>query len=186
MIKIHRTAEVSSKSKIGTNTKIWHQVQIREGVKIGEHCIIGKGVYIDCGVTIGNNVKIQNYSSIYSNAEIEDGVFIGPYVCLTNDKNPRAINPDSTLKDDSDWVAGMTLIKKGASVGAGSIILPNVTIGEFALIGAGSVVSKNIPDYALVFGIPAKIKGYVCKCGTILTRKKILPKNKICKNCLKI
>lgn len=182
---IHKTADVSQKIKIGKGTKIWHQAQIREGTKVGNNCIIGKGVYIDCGTAIGNNVKIQNYSSIYQHAVIEDGVFIGPYVCLTNDKNPRAITSDGKLKLESDWKIGTTLIKKGSSIGAGSIILPDVTIGEFAMIGAGSVVSKNVPDHTLVFGVPAKIKGYVCKCGMVITRKKIKPKKIVCKNCSK-
>lgn len=184
MIKIHCSADVSPKSKIGSNTKIWHQAQIREGAKIGDNCIIGKGVYIDHNVVIGSNVKIQNYSSIYSKAIIEDGVFIGPYTCITNDKNPRAINPDESLKSDLDWVIGETIIKKGASIGAGSIILPNIVIGEFALIGAGSVISKNITDHALVFGVPARIKGYVCRCGGIITKKKIKPRKLTCKKCL--
>lgn len=162
---IHETADVSNKANIGKNTKIWHQAQVRENVKIGENCIIGKNVYIDFGVEIGDNVKIQNNSSIYHGSKIEDGVFIGPHVILTNDKTPRAINPDGTLKTDHDWEEGKTLIKKGASIGAGSIILPDTTIGEFAMIGAGSVVTKDVPDYCLTYGNPAEIKGKVCKCG---------------------
>lgn len=156
MIKIHPTAEVSLKAKIGQGTLIWHQAQVREGVVIGKNCILGKGVYIDFDVKIGNNVKIQNYVSVYHGATIEDGVFLGPYVCITNDKYPRAINPNGSLKKESDWEVGKTLIKQGASLGAGSIILPGITIGKWAMVGAGSVVTKDIPDFGLVYGSPAK------------------------------
>lgn len=162
---IHPTAEVSNEAKIGNNTKIWHQCQIREKVVVGENCILGKNVYIDHGIRIGNNVKIQNNSSIYNGSEIEDGVFIGPHVCLTNDKTPRAITKDGKLKEDNDWETGNILIKKGASIGAGSVILPGIVIGEFAMIGSGSVVTKDVPDYALVYGNPAKLEGYVDKSG---------------------
>lgn len=166
----HQTAEVSHESIIGKNTKIWHYAQIRQGVHIGENCILGKSVYVDLDVCIGSNVKIQNRASIYHGATIEDGVFIGPHVVLTNDKNPRAIDENDNLKSDADWVAGKIVIKKGASIGAGSIILPDVTIGEYAMIGAGSVVTKNVPDYALVYGNPACIHGKVDKRGNIVER----------------
>ena len=117
------------------------------------------------GCKICSNVKIQNNCSIYHGSEIEDGVFIGPHVCLTNDKAPRAITGDGALKEDKDWKVDKTLVKKGASIGAGSVLLPGIMIGEFAMIGAGSVVTKNVPDYALVYGNPAKIEGYVDKSG---------------------
>ena len=162
---IHPTAEVSNRAKIGNNTKVWHQCQIREKAVIGDNCILGKNVYIDHSVRIGNNVKVQNNSSIYHGSEIEDGVFIGPHVCLTNDKNPRAINEDEALKGNDDWEAGKILIKKGASIGACSVILPNVAIGQFAMVGAGSVVTKDVPDFGLVYGNPAKLHGYVDKKG---------------------
>ncbi len=161
----HPTAEISKKAKIGSNTKIWHQCHVRENATIGKNCILGKNVYIDHDVEIGNNVKIQNNSSIYFNAKLEDGVFIGPHVCLTNDKNPRAITKKGSLKTASNWNAGKILIKKGASIGACSVILPNITIGKFAMIGAGSAVTKDVLDYALVYGNPAEFKGYVCACG---------------------
>jgi UDP-2-acetamido-3-amino-2,3-dideoxy-glucuronate N-acetyltransferase len=158
-------AIISKDAEIGKNTKIWHFTQIRENAKIGDNCIIGKNVYIDSGVKIRNNVKIQNNSSIYHGSEIEDGVFIGPHVCLTNDKLPRAITEDGKLKTEKDWKVGKILVKKGASIGAGSIILPDVTIGEFAMVGAGSVVTKDVPDYGLVYGNPAKPQGKVDKSG---------------------
>ncbi len=167
----HPTAEVSDKAKIGENTKIWHYVQVREGAQIGENCILGKGVYIDFDVKIGNNVKIQNGVDIYHGVTIEDGVFIGPHVCFTNDKNPRAIDERGKLKGTDDWMMGKTLIKKGASIGAATVILPNVTIGEYAMIGAGSVVTKDVPDYGLVFGNPAILRGKVDKKGNIIEKK---------------
>ena len=162
---IHPTAEVSNEAKIGNNTKVWRQSQIREKAVNGEKCILGKGVYIDHDVKIGDNVKIQNNCSIYYGSEIEDGVFIGPNVCLTNDKIPRAITEDGRLKENKDWNVDKIIVKKGASIGAGSVILPSIVIGEFAMVGSGSVVTKNIPDYALVYGNPAKLEGYVDKSG---------------------
>ena len=162
---IHKTASVSKEAKIGSKTKIWNYAQIREGVVIGNNCIISSYVYIDFNVRIGNNVKIQNRVSIYHGVTLEDGVFVGPHVCFTNDKLPRAVNPDLSLKNAEDWKVLKTLVKKGASIGAHSVILPGITIGEWAMIGSGSVVTKDVPDHALVFGNPARIKGFVCKCG---------------------
>lgn len=185
MAKIHPSAEVSKSATIGPGTIIWHQAQIREDAKIGKNCIIGKGVYIDRRVIIGDNVKIENYSSLYHKTIIENGVFIGPYVCLTNDKFPRAITPEGVLKKDHHWTPGTIIIRRGASLGAGTILLPDVEIGEFALIGAGSLVTKNIPAYALAFGAPATIKGFVCACGNILTKKVVKQKTITCKVCRK-
>lgn len=157
----HATAEVSAKADIGAGTKIWNYAQVREGVKLGSECIVGKNVYIDFDVRIGSRCKIQNNCSIYHGAELEDGVFVGPHVILTNDKKPRAIAPDGSLKGNSDWVVGPIRICYGAALGAGSIILPNVTVGRFALVGAGSVVTRDVPDYALVAGNPAQVIGWV-------------------------
>lgn len=162
---IHETADVSEEAKIGKNVKIWHQCHIRENAVIGNNCILSKNVYIDHDVKIGSNCKIQNNVSIYFDSTIEDGVFIGPHVCLTNDKTPRAITKEGKLKQSCNWEANKILIKKGASVGAGSVVLPGITIGEFAMVGAGSVVTKDVPSHVLVYGNPAKLKGYVCKCG---------------------
>lgn len=162
---IHETAFVSDKARIGEGTKIWHLAQVRENAIIGENCIIGKNSYIGAGVKIGSNVKIQNNCSIYEGAIIGDGVFIGPHVVLTNDRNPRAINPNGTLKSPDDWHVGKILVQKGSSIGACSVIVTDVTIGEFAMVGAGSVVTKDIPPYALAYGNSAQFRGYVCKCG---------------------
>lgn len=168
MIRIHPTAEISPNAIIGDGTSIWHHSQVRENSIIGKNCIIGKGVYIDQGVHIGENVKIQNYVSVYHGVTIEDGVFIGPHVCFTNDLFPRAINPDGSLKSEDDWILRLTFVKRGASLGANSTIRCGITIGSWALIGCGTVVTKSVPDYGLVWGNPGQLKGFVCPCGTRL------------------
>jgi acetyltransferase-like isoleucine patch superfamily enzyme len=184
-IRIHPTAEVSEKANIGDGTSIWHQCQIREGANIGEKCILGRGVYVDAGVSIGNHVKIQNYVSVYHGVSLEDGVFVGPHVCFTNDMRPRAINPDGSLKAADDWVLSPTRVKRGAALGANSTIRCGVTIGEWAMIGSGSVVTKNIPDYGLAVGNPARLVGYVCACGEKLIQVESTPDYKImaCPKC---
>ena len=160
---IHPTAEVDKNAKIGKGTKIWHQAQVRENVKIGKNCNIGKGVYIDKGVKIGNNVKIQNYVSVYYGVIIEDDAFIGPSVTFTNDKYPR-----SWIWDESRVCK--TYIKKGASIGANATVVCDVTVGEYAMIGAGSVVTRDVPRQGLVQGNPAKLIGFVCVCGKRLDK----------------
>jgi UDP-2-acetamido-3-amino-2,3-dideoxy-glucuronate N-acetyltransferase len=163
--RIHATAEVSPKAQIGAGCRIWHYVQIREGAVLGENCIVGKDVYIDFDVKVGNNVKIQNGSYLYHGLTVADGVFIGPRVVFTNDTYPRAISPDGTLKGNDDWDVGPITIGYGASIGTGAIIIPNVSVGKFALVAAGAVVTRSVPDHGLVVGIPARLVGYVCKCG---------------------
>jgi acetyltransferase-like isoleucine patch superfamily enzyme len=179
--KIHPTAEVSDKAKIGDNTQVWNLSQVREEAILGENCVLGKNVYIDFGVQIGNKVKIQNNSSIFHGAVIKDGVFIGPHVVLTNDKNPRSVNPDMSLKGNDDWIEAGVIIEEGASIGACSVITPGVKIGRFAMIGSGSVVTKDVPDFALVYGNPARIQGHVCECG----QKVFENDNYFCLNCKK-
>lgn len=170
-VVIHTTAEVSPKAQIGSGTRIWHFVQVREGAVIGENCIIGKDVYVDFDVKIGNNVKIQNGALIYHGVSLEDGVFVGPQACFTNDRIPRAITPDGHLKGADDWDVGPTRVKYGASIGAASVVLPDVTIGRFALVGAGAVVTRSVPDHGLVVGNPARLVGYVCRCGRKMERQ---------------
>ena len=164
-VRIHPTAEVSSEAEIGAGSSVWHQAQVREGVRLGCNCIVGKGAYIDFGVQIGDSVKIQNYVSIYHGVTIEDGVFVGPHVCFTNDKQPRAVNPDGSLKAADDWVLSETLVQGGAAIGANSTIVCGTTIGRWAMVGAGSVVARDVPDYGLVWGNPARLRGFVCPCG---------------------
>jgi UDP-2-acetamido-3-amino-2,3-dideoxy-glucuronate N-acetyltransferase len=167
---IHETAEVSPSAQIGSGTKIWHQAQVREGAVIGKNCIIGKDVYIDFDVVVGDNVKIQNNAVIYHGVTLEDGVFVGPHACLTNDRFPRAIRPDGRIKREHDWTVERILVHYGASIGAGAILIPPVTIGRFAMVAAASVVTKNVPDYGLAIGVPAYVVGYVCPCGHRLVK----------------
>lgn len=164
-IRIHPTADVSEDAKIGAGTSIWHQAQVREDVRLGQNCIIGKGVYLDFGVTIGDNVKIQNYVSVFHGVSLEDGVFVGPHVCFTNDLLPRAINPDGSLKAGDDWELSKTLIRYGAGLGANSTIRCGVTVGKWAIVGAGSVVTRDVPDYGLVWGNPARLHRFVAPNG---------------------
>ncbi len=166
---VHPTAEVSPDAHIGAGTRIWRQAHVQEHAEIGENCNIGKGVYIGEHVHIGSNVKIQNHVSVFEGVTLEDGVFVGPHVCFTNDMLPRAITPDGKLKSMNDWVITPTLVKYGASIGAGSIIICGIAIGEFALIGAGAVVTRDVPPHALVFGNPARHHGYVCYCARRLS-----------------
>jgi len=130
-VYIHPTSDVSEKANIGEGTKIWQHCQVRENVRIGSNCILSKGVYIDADVSIGNNVKIQNGISVYHGVTLEDGVFCGPHCVFTNDKRPRSINPDGSLKGGDDWVVSETLVKSGASIGAHATIVCGNTIGHW-------------------------------------------------------
>ncbi|HEU5383099.1 MAG TPA: acyltransferase [Ktedonobacteraceae bacterium] len=164
-VYVHPEAEVAPGASVGTGTRIWRQAHVREHAVLGEHCNIGKGVYIDAHVCIGSNVKIQNHVSVFEGVTLEDGVFVGPHVCFTNDLFPRAITREGKLKSADDWTITPTLVKYGASLGAGSVIRCGITIGEFALVGAGSVVTRDVPAHALVLGNPARQRGYVCHCA---------------------
>ena len=177
---IHPTAIVEENVEIGEKTKIWHFAHIRERASLGQNCNIGKSVYIDQNVQIGDNVKIQNFVSLYNGATIENDVFIGPAVTFTNDLFPRS----QTWNQEK---ISPTLVKKGASIGANSTIICGTIIGEYAMIGAGSVVTKDIPNFALAYGNPAKIKGIVCYCGTKLTNKTspLTQKELLCPKCKK-
>ena len=152
---VHETAEVHKDAAVPESTQVWHFAQIREGVVIGEQCVIGRGVYIGPGVVIGNNCKIQNNALIYEPARLEDGVFVGPGVILTNDKNPRATNEDGSLKGRADWDPVGVVLKDGASIGAGAICVAPVTVGAGAMVGAGSVVTKDVEAQSTVAGNPA-------------------------------
>jgi UDP-2-acetamido-3-amino-2,3-dideoxy-glucuronate N-acetyltransferase len=164
-VTIHPTADVADGAEVGPGTRVWHQAQIREGASVGAECILGKGAYVDAGVRIGDRCKLQNGAYVFHGFELEDGVFLGPGAMLLNDKSPRAINADGTLKSDADWTASKGLIKHGASIGGGAMVLPGVTVGRFAMVGTGSVVTKDVPDHGLVYGSPARLKGFACECG---------------------
>jgi UDP-2-acetamido-3-amino-2,3-dideoxy-glucuronate N-acetyltransferase len=159
---VHPTAEASDKAVIGEGTKIWNHAQVREGSTIGSECIISKDVYVDTGVVIGDRVKIQNRVNLYKGVVVEDDVFLGPSMTFTNDMYPRAFNVN--------WQITPTLVKKGASIGANATIVCGVTIGEYALIASGSVVTKDVPPFTLVAGSPARVMGKVCKCGVPLNK----------------
>jgi UDP-2-acetamido-3-amino-2,3-dideoxy-glucuronate N-acetyltransferase len=158
-------ADVDPRATIGPGSTVWELAKIREHAQLGSGCVIGRGVYVGTGVRLGDNVKVQNYALVYEPAVVEDGVFIGPAVVLTNDTYPRAVNPDGTLKTASDWDAVGVTIRAGASIGARAVCVAPVTIGRWALVAAGSTVVKDVPDFALVAGVPARQIGWVGKAG---------------------
>jgi len=161
----HPTAVVED-ARIGDGTRIWHFAHVRQGARLGKNCNVGKSSYIDIDAQIGDNVKIQNFVSVYKGVTIEDDVFVGPSVTFTNDLYPRAF-----IWDQEHVVP--TRVCRGASIGANSTIVCGVTIGEYALIGAGSVVSEDVPAHALAMGCPARVRGWVCRCGRKLDRPQI-------------
>jgi UDP-2-acetamido-3-amino-2,3-dideoxy-glucuronate N-acetyltransferase len=168
-VYIHPTADVSEKAQLGAGTRVWHQAQVREGAVIGKQCILGKGSYVDKDVHIGDFCKLQNGVFVFHGFNLEAGVFLGPGVMLLNDKHPRAINPDGSPKSDSDWVASEGVIEYGAAVGGGAVVLPGVRVGRMALVGSGAVVTRDVPERAIVAGNPARVRGFACDCGHPLT-----------------
>ncbi len=155
------TADIDPRATVAETASVWHLAQIRENAIIGENCIIGRGAYIDAGVVVGDNCKIQNNALVYAPAVLEDGVFVGPAVVFTNDTFPRAINSDGSLKSASDWESRGATVRHGAAIGARSVVLGGVEIGAWALVAAGSVVTKNVPAHALMVGSPARQVGWV-------------------------
>lgn len=164
-IRVAESADVSAEASIGAGSSIWHLAQVRESAVLGENCVIGRGAYIGTGVQLGDNCKVQNYALVYEPAVLGAGVFIGPAVVLTNDTYPRAVNPDGSLKSAHDWEAVGVTIREGASVGARAVCVAPVTIGAWATIAAGAVVTKDVPDFALMVGVPARRIGWVGKAG---------------------
>ncbi len=162
---------IDERASIGSGTKVWENSKIREDAIIGKDCNIGRNVYFGPGVKIGNNVKIQNNALIYEPAIVEDGVFIGPGVIFTNDLHPRAITHDGKKKTEEDWNKEGVVVEYGASIGAGAICVAPVKIGKWAMIAAGSVVTKEVLDFSLVAGVPAKQIGWVGKSGVKLIQK---------------
>lgn len=170
---IHPSSIVDEPVEIGEGTKIWHFTHIMSGAKIGKNCTIGQNVFIASGAILGNNIKIQNNVSIYDGVILEDDVFCGPSMVFTNVFNPRSfISRRNEFKK--------TLVKRGATIGANATIICGNTIGQYAFIGAGSVVTKDVPDYALVYGNPSKIKGWVCQCAEEITFRSGRAKCKAC------
>jgi len=168
---VHPTADVSAEATVGEGTKIWHQAQVREGAVIGRQCIVGKGAYIDKDVRIGDFCKLQNGVTVFHGFSLEAGVFLGPGVMLLNDKHPRAINADGSLKSEADWEVSEGVLGYGASVGGGAVVLPGVNVGRMALVGAGAVVTRNVPERGIVAGNPARLRGFACDCGRPLQRR---------------
>ncbi|MBT2586090.1 acyltransferase [Arthrobacter sp. ISL-95] len=171
VIVVAESADVSDKAVIGDGSKIWHLAQVREQAELGVNCIVGRGAYIGTGVKMGDNCKVQNYALVYEPAVLEAGVFIGPAVVLTNDTYPRAVGPDGGLKSAHDWEPVGVTIREGASIGARAVCVAPVTIGRWATVAAGAVVAKDVPDFALMVGVPARRHGWVGKAGFPLQRQ---------------
>jgi UDP-2-acetamido-3-amino-2,3-dideoxy-glucuronate N-acetyltransferase len=169
MIRIQDSADVSPDAVFGDGSSVWHLAQVREGAVLGRNCVIGRGAYIGSGVHLGDNCKVQNYALVYEPASLEDGVFVGPAAVFTNDHFPRAITPDGELKSAHDWEPVGVTVRRGASIGARAVCVAPVTIGAWALVAAGSTVVKDVPDFALVAGVPARRLGWVGRAGVPLT-----------------
>jgi len=167
-VRVMPSADVDDRAQIGPGTTVWHLAQIREDASIGSRCIIGRGAYVGPGVRIGNNVKLQNFALVYEPAQLGHGVFIGPAVVLTNDEYPRAVTPDGRLKTADDWQQVGVSIGDGAAIGARAVCVAPVTIGSWAMVAAGAVVTTDVPDFALVVGVPARRIGWVGRAGVRL------------------
>jgi UDP-2-acetamido-3-amino-2,3-dideoxy-glucuronate N-acetyltransferase len=167
-VRVAAGADVDERATVGEGTSIWHLAQIREHATIGRHCNIGRGAYVGPGVTIGDSCKLQNYALVYEPAVLGHGVFIGPAAVLTNDEYPRAVTPDGRLKDGHDWTAVGVVIGEGASIGARAVCIAPVKVGRWALVAAGAVVSADVPDFALVVGVPARRIRWVGRAGVPL------------------
>ncbi|GAA3806877.1 acyltransferase [Streptomyces chiangmaiensis] len=166
--RVQPSAQVDESAEIGAGSSVWDLAQIREGARLGEGCVIGRGAYVGTGVRMGDNCKLQNYALVYEPAELGDGVFIGPAVVLTNDHNPRSVDPEGKQKRGGDWEAVGVKIADGASIGARSVCVAPISIGRWAMVAAGAVVTKDVPDFALVVGVPARRVGWVGRTGAKL------------------
>ena len=163
--RVHPSADVESEVTIGPGTSVWNRAQLRNRVRIGAECVIGRDVFIDEGVVVGDRVKIQNGALLFHGVTVEEGAFIGPNATLTNDRFPRSITSDGRLARGGDWEVSPIVVRRGASIGAAATIVAGHDIGPFATVGAGAVVTHDVPGYALVVGNPARRIGWVCACG---------------------
>ena len=165
---IEQSADVADDVRLGAGTAVWHLAQVREGAALGSNCTVGRGAYIGIGVRVGDNCKLQNYAMIYEPAFLEDGVFVGPGAVFTNDRYPRSVSPEGHLKRDDDWDAVGVTVRHGASVGARAVCVAPVTVGRWAMVAAGAVVTDDVADFALVAGVPARRVRWVGRAGAPL------------------
>ncbi len=168
MARILGSADVDPTAVIGEGSSVWHLAQVRGDAVIGDECVVGRGAYIGTGVRVGDRCKIQNYALVYEPAILEDGVFVGPAAVLTNDTFPRAVNPDGSLKSAHDWEAVGVTLREGAAIGARAVCVAPVVVGRWATVAAGAVVTHDVPDHALVAGVPARRIGWVGRAGVRL------------------
>lgn len=159
---VHETAIVETGAIVGDGTRVWHHSQVRTGAAIGRECVLGKNVFVDTGVSVGDRVKIQNNVSVYAGVHLEDEVFVGPSAVFTNDRAPRAVG--------ADWQVVATTVRRGASVGANATVICGIEVGEWAMVAAGAVVTRDVAAHELVAGNPARRIGWVCRCGDVLAR----------------
>jgi acetyltransferase-like isoleucine patch superfamily enzyme len=167
-VTVKDTAQVADSASLGDGTTVWELAQVREDATLGAQCVIGRGAYVGPGVRIGDRVKLQNYALVYEPATLEDGAFVGPAAVLTNDVYPRSVDPDGNLKRGGDWEAVGVDVAEGASIGARAVCVAPVRVGRWALVAAGAVVTSDVPDFALVVGVPARRIGWVGRAGARL------------------